>query len=121
MEIKAIEIRDAGTFVPALAIRPIPYSEMERRLLERAGFGDTWERQGEYVILVHVASGLAKHDPWEWPGSMGRTMHVAHRALLGGDAEVASFAFEDIESGAVLDVEYLLGLSAAPKRSEVAG
>lgn len=45
MEIKCLEIRDAGTFIPVICIRPVPENEAQRYLLRRDGYrGDATER-----------------------------------------------------------------------------
>lgn len=111
MDVKTVEIRDAGTFIPALAIRLDPTNEADRYLFGRAGYGTTPERQREYIVLVRIAggTGFATCDPYDWPGGT-RTMPVAHQWLVEH--------FDEIESGAVVDVEFILGKTSAPKRSE---
>lgn len=109
---KTVEIRDAATFIPALAIALHPDTEQDRYLFGRAGYGTTPARQGEYVILVRIAggNGQATCDPYDWDT---RTMQIAHDWLI--------CHFDEIESGAVVDVEFILGKTAAPKVSEAAG
>jgi hypothetical protein len=109
MTSKTVEIRDVATFIPALAIRLDPATERDRYLLARAGYPREPQRQAEFIVLMRLAggNGQATCDPYDWTN---RTMHVAHQWLLEH--------FEEIESGAVVDVEYLLGLRPAPKLSE---
>ena len=52
MTCKTIEIRDRGTFVPALAVRLDPADERDRWLLSRAGFGTDAADQRGYVLLI---------------------------------------------------------------------
>jgi hypothetical protein len=106
---KLVEIRDAGTFVPALAVKLDPSCEQERYLLARTGFGRSPVDQGMYVMLMRLAggSGDAKCDPYEWGN---RAMQVAHEHLVEH--------FDEIVSGSVVDVEYIMGVTSAPKRSE---
>ena len=47
MTSKIIEIRDDGTFIPALAIRLGSPNERERHLLARSGFGRTFDEEPE--------------------------------------------------------------------------
>lgn len=54
---KIIEIRDSGTFIPALAIRLGSPNERERYLLSRSGFGHTFEDQIEYIVLCKIERG----------------------------------------------------------------
>jgi hypothetical protein len=106
---KTVEIRDRATFILALAVRLIPDTAQDRYLLGRAGYGSTPERQGDYVLLMRLAggNGLATWDPYHWDT---RTMQAAHLWLLGH--------FDELESGGVVDVEYLAGETATRKRSE---
>lgn len=106
---KSVEIRDRATFIPALAVRLIPDTVQDRYLLARAGYGLTPERQGAYVILMRLDGGnnQASWDPFHWDT---RTMQAAHAWLLDH--------FDEIESGGVVDVEFLAGETATRKRSE---
>lgn len=127
MTCKIIEIRDSGTFIPALAIRLGSLNNQERRLLWKAGFGRDFEDQSEYIVLAKIAGGepCACHiDPFAW-GQNPRTMFVAHMYLLNRQKEVNPNAdkhdgFDALPQGALVDVEYILGLRDTPKVSEVA-
>ena len=101
MEQKFVEIRDRGTFVPALAIR---LSGDDHYLARRAGY------DSPLVILILLSLMKCAYDPYEWGG---RTYPVAHNWLQEH--------FDEHENGAVVDVEFILGESNAPKRSEAEG
>lgn len=115
MIVKAIEIRDRGTFIPAMAILMTPDSpgsdggESERYLLRRAGylFSDPC------VVLVRMAcSGVdrnATYDPYSWGGGT-RTFTVAHDYIIKH--------WDELKSGDVVDVEFILGETQQPKQSE---
>lgn len=103
MTVKLVEIRDRATFVPALAIRLDTDDARERYLLGRAGF----HNPESYVLLVRLDD--APYDPYGH-ATQARTIPVVHRHLIDH--------FDDVAPGAVLDVEFLLGESAAPKLSE---
>lgn len=123
-----VEIRDKMTFIPALAVRLNPFVqpgisdgfekigrlvESTKRncwLLSRAGFGVDPDEQGRYILLVDVrgGSGRAHCDPCEWGG---RTFPVAHQWLIEH--------WDEFESGGVVDVEFILGETEQPKRSEI--
>lgn len=109
MEAKTFEIRDRSTFLPVLAVRLEPGNEQDGYLLDRAGFGPTPERQGEYVQLVRIAGGEGKSscDPYDWGN---RSMTTAHQYIID--------KWGDLDSGAVVDVEFILGETGAPKVSE---
>jgi hypothetical protein len=106
---KTVEIRDAGTMIPALAIRLVPVTEQDRYLLGRAGYGTSAVAQSAYVILARLSGGYgyATCDPHDWDTM---TMISAHHWLIEH--------FDEIESGAVVDVEFISGKTSAPKTSE---
>lgn len=111
MESKMFEIRDKGTFIPILAIKLSPGNEADRYLLARAGFGRSPAEQAGYVMLCQVAGGNGRcvTDVYEWTGP-ARTYPQAHRYI---DAH-----FDELVSGDVIDVEFILGERPAPKISE---
>lgn len=104
---KTIEIRDEGTFIPALVIRLEPGCEADRYLLARGGYGTIPAQQREYVVLVRLPDCKAQHDPYAWGG---RTMPTAHQFAVDH--------FDEITSGDVVDVEFILGERGEPKQSE---
>ncbi len=99
MKTKLIEIRDAATFIPALAIQ---VSGADGYLLRRAGFGDH-----PCVYLVKLATQDAKYDPYDWDN---RTMTAAHEHIENN--------FELLADGEVVDVQFILGETATKKLSE---
>ena len=107
MQIKAVEIRDSMTFIPAIAIKVLPANEGQRYLLRRAGYGF----ESPQIILTRIAggNGMATCDPYDWGGGT-RTMTAAHEWLREH--------FDEIEDGAVVDVEFILGETKKPKLSE---
>ncbi len=107
---KTFEIRDAGTFIPILAIKLEPGNEADRFLLSRAGYGRTPDSQKEYVILCRIngGGGPAHSDPWEWGGS--GMLQTAHRYIL--------VEFDNLESGSVVCCEWIRGERTEPKKSE---
>lgn len=100
MESKFIEIRDSGTFIPALAVQ---ISRGDGYLAGRAGFGDPC------VLLVHLTGNRCACDPFGWDGT-GRTMTVAHQWI--------EQHWQELNDGAVVDVEFILGKRDTPKVSE---
>lgn len=108
MEVKTFEVRDAGTFIPCIAIRLNPVTLKDIYLLSRAGYGQSAEEQGAYVIFGRLqADSEFQYDPFAWGN---RTMQAAHQT-------VNSF-FEKLESGSVIDVQFILGETSEPKKSE---
>ena len=108
---KTVEIRDSATFIPALAVKLRPETEPDRYPLARAGYGLDAVDQAEYVLLAKLDGGVGTMtcDPYDWPGG-ARTMQVAHTWLIDH--------FDELESGAVVDVEFILGLTSTAKLSE---
>lgn len=132
MTSKIIEIRDAGTFIPALAIRLGSPNERERYLLSRSGFGLTMEDQSEYIVLCKINGGEpcdCHIDPYSW-GQNPRTMFAAHMYLLNRQAELTEGlgldlpgarkhdGFDSLPQGCLIDVEWLVGLRPEPKDPE---
>jgi hypothetical protein len=111
MVTKLLEIRDRGTEISALAIRLDAVDEAERYLLARAGYGETVERQREFVLLLRLNGGSGEYhsSPWDWSLADGRTMRHAQTYVTDH--------FDELQSGQVVDVEYLLEETAAPKVS----
>lgn len=123
---KAFEIRDRGTFIPVMATKMTPADapklgetngdfakrfEVERYLLRRAGYPADFS---DYcVVLCRMeASGVnrnATYDAHAWGGG-ARTYFVAHKHIIEH--------FDELESGAVIDVEFILGETKEPKKSE---
>lgn len=107
MTLKLLEIRDVATFIPVAALRldSIGATDQELWLLGRSGF-----RHGsEAVFLMKLQTGGGEYDPYEWC-SGSRTMQVAHCYI--------EKHFAKLNSGDVVDVEFLLGLTPKPKTSE---
>ena len=102
---KTIEIRDAATFIPALAIKLDPTNAADEYLLARAGYAR--DEQSEFVLLVWLSRNVANYDPHAW---MGRTMPMAHQHVIDN--------FHALESGAVVDVEFIMGVTVKPKEAE---
>lgn len=106
MTIKLFEVRDRATFIPVLAVQlDDKTTDAEEYLLHRAGYGRRYTR--DYVFLTNLEDGKSTYDPFKWDG---RTMIEAHRYIRQN--------FDTLESGDVIDVEFILGESAIKKVSE---
>jgi hypothetical protein len=123
---KTFEVRDAMTFIPAVGILCEPLlmptgneildaTRADSYLLARAGYAHpSNDRHARCVIFTRLdgdGSNIAPYDPEEWGNN--RTMHVAH--------EYVRDHWDELQSGEVIDVEVILGLSATPKQSEAFG
>jgi hypothetical protein len=107
MEIKCLEVRDSGTFLPVICIRPVPENEEQRYLLRRDGYsGEDTER---CIILIDAQCRGVAYDPYDWP-TRGRTIPYAH--------DYIQKHWHELKDGDVIDVEYILGKTSQPKMSE---
>ena len=86
-----------------------PECEADRYLLTRAGYGREAKRQAQYVQICRISGGDGEShcDPMSWSTY---TLKNAHQYIQE--------YWEKLESGAVIDVQFLQGLSAQPKTSE---
>lgn len=108
MTSKTFEIRDRGTFIAVLAVQLEAETVADHFLIARSGFGRTPEVQSEYILLYKLCNdGFATHDAYTWKDS---TTQEAHRYINKN--------FNTLESGAVIDCEFLRGETEEPKKSE---
>ena len=98
MTAKLLEIRDDGTFIPALAMQ---VSGADGYLMRRAGF------ESPMIYLIALATERCHYDPWAWGDC---TMHTAHQYI--------ERAWDTLHDGDVVDVEFVLGETPTPKRRE---
>jgi hypothetical protein len=104
---KVLEVRDAGTFIPVLAINMQPHNEEQRYLMRRVGYPCDGRPN---VILTRLSGdGQATNDPYAWTGG-ARTFPVAHNWIIDNWA--------DLKDGDVIDVQFILGETPSPKMSE---
>lgn len=116
MQAKALEIRDEGTFIPVLCVdmnpkdwlldAPTEAFEATRYLLRRCGYPCDGRPN---IVITHLSadSRPASNDPYSWGG---RTYPVAHKYIIEH--------WGDLADGDVVDVQFILGETAQPKKSE---
>lgn len=114
---KAFELRDRGTFIPVIATKMVPSTdtpgqyEPERYLLRRSGYPA--DPSDACVVLCRMEAGgvdrNATYDPYAWGGGT-RTFIVAHEYIIKH--------FDELTSGDVIDVEFILGETTEKKVSE---
>lgn len=117
MKTKLFEIRDSATFIPAFAFRPADALQVrptekaetivaDAYLVSRSGYGT----DPDCVIFGRLElPSETRLDPYDW-GTTTRTMAVAHKFVAEN--------WDRLESGAVIDVEHILGERPEPKVSE---
>ena len=111
IETKLFEVRDRMTMIPVMACRmgeseshEAILKDQERRLIRRSGFDMNYPS----IYLVWLENRRAGYDPFSWGPS--RTLGVAHKYI--------DDHWPELESGAVVDVEFILGETNTPKESE---
>ena len=106
VEVKFFEIRDHATFIPVMGVRlgkEYGSCPLDGQLMWRAGYGDP------LVLLTNLQDQRSSHSPYEW--GPARTMCVAHDNIQK--------SWDDLPSGSLVDVEYILGITNHPKTSEL--
>lgn len=114
MRAKALEVRDEGTFIALLAVDMNPIdiaesiggAEAQRYLLRRVGYPCD-ERPNVVITKLSADGDRACNDPHYW---RDRTFAVAHAYIIEH--------WNDLRDGDVVDVQFILGETKAPKVSE---
>ena len=105
---KVLEIRDSGTHIGVLALRMMSSDAAQRAHLRRAGY----QQDGTAIVVMRLDDQKATSDLYEWSSLVGaRTMSVAHHYI--------EEHFDELRDGDVVDVQFILGETAAVKQSEV--
>lgn len=106
IETKLLEIRDHGTFIPAIAIRVENGGTESRQdqLIGRAGF-----RVSPGVYLMRMVDARAQCDPYEWGND--RTHKAVHDWLYN--------FWHDVQDGGLVDVRVILGETTEAVGSEL--
>jgi len=102
---KVFEVRDRGTFIPMLAVKMTADSDAQSYLVhDRAGYPRV--RCAVMITNLH-GERQASSDPYFWGD---RTYAVAHDYITEN--------FDTLKDGDVVDVQFILGETKAPKISE---
>ena len=106
MQVKILEIRDSGTFIPCLAVDMHADNPMQWYYLERCGYPGGPHPN---IAISHLAANGTKlwNDPYAWHG---RTWPVAHNYIIDN--------WDSLKDGDVIDVEFILKETPEPKASE---
>jgi hypothetical protein len=78
-------------------------SDSERAILQHAGLG----MQIGVILYIHLHSFITEYDHYKW---QDRTHATAHKYILEN--------WEDLKSGEVIDVEFILKESKIKKKSQ---
>lgn len=106
METKMFEIRDRATFMPVLATKMISDQPAEHYLCRRLGFGE----DDPLIMVTRITDSKSQYASYAWGD---RTCSTAHKYI--------EEHFDELETGAVVDVEYILGETGKRKESEKYG
>ena len=112
-ETKMFEVRDKGTTMIVIALKPDARFEAERWGWAKAGYGTDPMAQRGYVLLAPLGGGEGRLvcDPYQHPhASSVRTLPAAHRHITEN--------WDYLRSGDVIDVEHILGETTEAKLSE---
>jgi len=103
---KLFQVRDSGTNISVLCIEVdlSVTSTFEYQILRRAGYGD--QKLIIYVPLVDN-SNTSTYDPHS---HHNRTRILSHKYIIE--------KWNDLKSGSVIDVEYILGETSEEKHFE---
>ena len=96
MQTKIFELRDSATFIPVMAMRLGYETVREAKLLVAGG----WGAVPNYIMFMRLddIEARAVFDPYHWDD---RTFSTAHTYICNN--------FDMLESGDVIDVEFILG------------
>jgi hypothetical protein len=107
MKYKILEIRDSMTFISVLAVRMESIDPKEAYYLWREGYVPG----SNIVMLTRLTDCDTRNNPYHWDAPhYGRTMKIAHDYIVKHYAE--------LQTGDVVDVQYILGETASVKKSE---
>lgn len=104
---KCFEVRDRSTFMPVMAIKLCPGNIRDDLLIKAAGYS----LEDPIVILVDLERCNVSNNPYEWKCGGARTLPAAHQYI--------EKMFDSLNSGDVIDVEFLEGETTEQKKSEV--
>ena len=106
MNTKLFEVRDRGTLFTVMAIKMVSHKAIERTFLHFAGYTE----DAPVVLVTKLANPNETHiDPYDWISD--RTMREAHMYIME--------CFDELSTGDVVDVEYILGETDHRKESQV--
>ncbi len=111
METKLFEVRDRMTFMPVICIKLAPGNEPDGYLLAMAGYGLLPESQGKFILMGKLQTGVLQNCPQDHSGYPAvRTLPMAHQHI--------EKHWDELTSGDVIDVEFILGEVGVPKISQ---
>lgn len=107
MDVKLFEVRDRGTCIMAFGLATCSRVEREQKMLRRSGFSF----DSDLILFGRIDGGLCHYDIYESQNG-ARTMFEAHKHITEN--------WNNLRSGDIIDVEYILGESPHPKETDLA-
>jgi hypothetical protein len=106
-KVRLFEVRDRGTCIACAAfeVAVADMSSRDQLIAKRAGYGPD-----RCVMFGKLDGGDWHYDPYSWSG-ITRTMQAAHQWLIDH--------WHEVEPGAVVDVQFILFETPAPKETEL--
>jgi hypothetical protein len=102
---KLLEVRDRATLIPVAAVKLDPLNPEDAGLLNYAG----WAPGSAPVYIFDLAAEFVAYDPYKvHDGS--RTRQIAYKFIRDH--------FDELASGQVVDVRFILGEAPAPALPE---
>jgi hypothetical protein len=95
------------TMLAVVVIRLGCRNEAERYLLSRCGYGKELEDQQDFFLYAALEDFQMQYDPYN---QSNRTRHESHKYIRAH--------WDELKSGDVIDVEFILGESTEKKVSE---
>jgi|WetSurMetagenome_2_1015567.scaffolds.fasta_scaffold437084_2 hypothetical protein len=109
METKLFEMRAAATNIPVLAVRLNPTNAKDTWLLGRAGYGMHGYSQAKYIMVMKLEG--------EPDASTQEYSHESHAMQV--TQKYLNEHFDDLESGAVIDTQFIEGKTFTPVESDM--
>lgn len=111
METKLFEVRDRKTFIPVICIKLNPCNYEERYLIAMSGYGLQPKKQAEYILMARLNELKFEDHPFGHSGyPVVRTMGTAHAHVIKH--------WDELKTGDVIDVEFIMGETTEPKISQ---
>jgi len=109
--VKLFEVRDQGTFMPVMALKMHAESAPESWLMARAGYGHDPMSHLDYVLFAPIDGSVIGEINYNWSKWATHTRLQAHRFI--------EEHWDELKSGDVIDIEYIMGKTAEPVESEI--
>jgi len=103
---KFFEIRDSMTCLPLMVTKLEPINSDEDWLIKRAMGSEPYP----LYHVVYLGRDIAHFDVYEWGQLGARTVKTAHDYIQDH--------FDELGTGDVIDIQFILQEKAYPKRSE---